>query len=71
MSNGRMRRQKGPTDKNFHYRKPNSGVQRQLSGLYRDEFQLDQGQFISKFSIMASAGRKGDTIRNGTQHTQI
>jgi hypothetical protein len=66
-----MHRQRSLTDKNFHHGKPNSEVRRQLGGLYGAEFQLDQGQFISKLSLMASAGRKGDTICNGTQHTQI
>jgi hypothetical protein len=68
MSNGRMRGQKSQTEKNVNHGKPNSEVQHQLGGIHGAEFQLDQGQFISKFSIMASAGRKGDMIHNGTHH---
>jgi hypothetical protein len=71
MSNGRMHRQRSQTDENVNHRKLNSEVQHQLDHIYGANFQLDQGQFISKFSIMASAGRKGNTIRNGTQHARI
>jgi hypothetical protein len=52
-----MRRQGSQTDKNVNHKKPNSEVQSQLGGIYRAEFRLNQGQFINKFSIMASAER--------------